>query len=130
MECLWLIVALVAIGLLLSIFNQLRQLNRRTKIIMKTQEEFDAQIAAMKESLDAIPAAIEAEGQQIRDFIAANPGLDTSALDGVVERLGGVAESIGTVFTPTEPEVEAEPEAEPGESNDPNVQAESDADGE
>jgi len=69
--------------------------------IMATQEEFDAKITAANEALDAIGVAVTAEAKQVADFIAAQPkSVDTSALDGVVTRLGGVAASVSDVFTP------------------------------
>jgi septal ring factor EnvC (AmiA/AmiB activator) len=98
-----------------SIKRQLNKINRRLDQIMATQEEFDAQIAAANASLDSIStdltnisAAITAEAQQISDFIASLPaGTDTSALDGVVTRLGttadslsGTADAVGGIFTP------------------------------
>jgi uncharacterized protein involved in exopolysaccharide biosynthesis len=95
---------------------------RETKIqeqlarIMSQQEELDTRVAAANakldaigESLGAVPAAIQAETQQIQDFIASHTGstLDLAGLDGVVGRLNSVAESvaglgaeIGGVFEP------------------------------
>lgn len=65
------------------------------------QDEFNAQIAKATEDLDAIAAAVTAETKEIADFIASLPAsVDTSALDGVVTRLGGVAQSVSDVFTP------------------------------
>lgn len=66
----------------------------------QTQEEFDAQIAAANTSLDDAATAVTNEAQQISDFIAMHPGIDTSALSGVVTRLQGVATSVGNIFTP------------------------------
>ena len=84
--------------------------------IMSQQEELDARVAAANakldaigESLNAVPAAIQAETRQIEDFIASHTGgtLDLAGLDGVVGRLSTVAESvagigaqIGGVFEP------------------------------
>lgn len=77
---------------------------RRLEIIMGRQEDFDTQITAANTALDAIAAAVAAEAQQIADFIAANPAVDTSALSGVVTRLEAADEAIGSVFTaPTGP---------------------------
>lgn len=79
---------------------------------MATQEEFDAQITQANASLDTISQQITAEAEQIAQFIRDNPGVNTSALDGVVARLASVGESVGTIFTPptTEDENEDEPE--------------------
>lgn len=81
---------------------------------MSNQAEFDAKITHANEKLDtiangvaAVPAAILAEGDQVRQFILDNPSVDTSALDGVIARLdtaansaAGLAAQIGSVFEP------------------------------
>jgi hypothetical protein len=68
---------------------------------MATQAEFDAQIQAANEKLDALGVAIQAEADQVAAAIAALPaGVDTSALDGVVTRLGAAADSVVNIFTP------------------------------
>lgn len=79
--------------------------------IMANQADFDTKITRANTALDEIATAVAAEAQQISDFIAANPSVDTSALDGVVERLEGVNESIAGVFEPAsgEPTEPAEP---------------------
>ena len=112
MECLWLIVGLAAVVLLIGIiglaviisligiFNKLSQLNRRTKIIMGNQSEFDEKINRANAALENIATAIAAEAQQIREHISANPGTDTSALEGVVARLEQVGTSVSTIFEP------------------------------
>jgi ABC-type transporter Mla subunit MlaD len=94
------------------------EIKEKLKAIMATQEEFNAQIAAANEKLDAIGTdvtnigtSITAETQQILDFLATLPaGIDTSAMDGVVTRLGaaadslsGTADSISGIFTPPVP---------------------------
>jgi len=85
---------------------------------MSAQDDFNAQIQAANDKLDAIgtdvtntQAAITAEAQQVADFIASQPaGVDTSALQGVVDRLGaaadslgGTADAVGGIFTPPTP---------------------------
>ena len=65
---------------------------------MANQEEFDAQIARANAALENVGTAIATEGQQIRDFIAANPSVDTSALEGVVTNLEAVANSVAGIF--------------------------------
>ena len=116
-------IALVILGMIVGavltfIIFQLTEINRRLTQIMASQEEFDAQIAAANTSLDAIAtditaisAAVTAEAQQIADFIASlPPNVDTSALTGVVDRLGvaagGLADTstaIAGIFTPPAP---------------------------
>lgn len=73
---------------------------RRLKIIMSNQAEFDAQIQRANAALDDIALAVAAEAQQVADFIAAHPSVNTSALEGVVARLTSAKDSIGTVFEP------------------------------
>jgi hypothetical protein len=85
------------------------------EIIIMTQAEFDAQITRANEAIAAVGAAVAAEAQQIRDYIDANPSVDTTALTGVVDTLEGLATSVGDIFTPPvdeEPVPEPEPEPE------------------
>jgi len=87
-----------------GIERQLRMINRRLDKIMSNQAEFDAQITAANEKLDALGTAVQAEADQVAAFIASQPaGVDTSALDGVVARLGAAADSVGNIFTPPAP---------------------------
>jgi len=108
-------------ALLVQILDQSRKLNkiqRSLDKIMSAQDDFNAQIQAANDKLDAIgtdvtntQAAITAEAQQVADFIASQPaGVDTSALQGVVDRLGaaadslgGTADAVGGIFTPPTP---------------------------
>lgn len=83
-----------------SVTRQLNEIQESLEIIMASQEEFDAKINAANTALDGIATAVAAEAQQIADFIAANPTVDTSALDGVVTRLESVGTSVGLVFEP------------------------------
>lgn len=105
------IAAIVAVSMApLVVILQLITIFKIRRLQM-SQADFDAKIDAANEALDAIAEAIEAEADQIADFIAALPeAVDTSALDGVVARLNGVAASVSAVF---EPEVEPEPVVEP-----------------
>lgn len=82
---------------------------------MGTQEQFDEKVAEINTKLDAIQTQISEEAQQIRDFIEANPGVDTSALDGVVERLDGLNVS-GIFDPPVQEESEAAAERTPPEA--------------
>lgn len=95
---------------ILGFFQIPQKLNlilRRLNTIMSTQEEFDTKINEANTALDTISNQIAAEAEQIAQFIRDNPGVNTSALDGVVARLNTTAESVGTIFTPP-----AEEEAE------------------
>ena len=85
----------------------------RLNQIMANQAEFDEQITTANAALDDIQQKVTAEAQQVADFIAANPQIDTSALTGVVNRLQGVGASVENVFTPpvTEPSSGGEPTA-------------------
>lgn len=69
---------------------------------MATQESFDAQIQRANAALQNIGTQIAAEGQEIRDFIAQNPSIDTSALEGVVANLETVGASVEGIFTAPE----------------------------
>jgi septal ring factor EnvC (AmiA/AmiB activator) len=105
---------LVLVGISLN----LKSINRRLKRIMKSQEEFDRQVAEINAKLDQVGEQIAAESQQIRDFIAQNPSVDTSALDGVVARLDSL--NVSGIFEPPtaeEPPTEGEPTTEPGEGS-------------
>lgn len=100
MEYLALLFTLTTLAVSIGIFFQLTEIRKETKIIMANQEEFDRQMAAVNAALDAVGSSIKSEAQEVKDFIAANVGVDTSALDGVVTRLEGVAVSVNDIFTP------------------------------
>jgi ABC-type transporter Mla subunit MlaD len=86
-----------------TVEEKLDKIIRNTSKIMATQQEFDLQITAANEKLDALGTAVADEAAQLKAFLDSLPaGVDTSALDGVIERLGGIAESVGGIFTPTE----------------------------
>ena len=81
--------------------HELKKIQEKLNKIMATQAELDAQVQAANDKLDALGTAIQAEADQIAAFIASQPaGLDTSALDGVVARLGAAADSVSSIFTP------------------------------
>lgn len=112
MECLVFIFALIAIILLVSIFNHLNHIRKETKKIMSNQTDFNAKIEAVNTALTSLGTKIADEGQQIRDFIAGLPDeVDTSALDGVLERLNTLSEGVSEIFVPTEDEPETDVEA-------------------
>jgi predicted PurR-regulated permease PerM len=84
-----------------DIFRKLNHIIKEIKIIRMSQEEFDNQIAEANQKLDGLGEAIAAERQQIADFIASQPAaVDTSALTGVLARLGGISETVSGIFTP------------------------------
>ncbi len=111
-----------------EVHRSLHQIQEKLDLIMATQEEFDAQIAAANASLDAIAtdvtnigAAVTAEAQQIADFIASQPaGVDTSALAPTVDKLNavaaslaGTADAVSGIFTPPAPAPAPEPTPAP-----------------
>jgi hypothetical protein len=87
--------------------STLDEIKEKLDTIMANQEDFDAQIARANAGIEAAVAAIAAEGQQIRDYIDANPSVDTSALEGVATRLETLSASVGGIFEPA-------PTEEPG----------------
>ncbi len=101
MEVVHLILTAIGVILLAVILIHAQEVKEDLNIIMGLQEDFDAKINAANAALDGIAAAVTAEAQQVADFIAGlPPEVDTSALDGVVTRLGGVADSVSGVFEP------------------------------
>lgn len=107
MECLWLIFALTGLFLLCSIFNNLNQIQKETKIIMSKQNEFNEKIGSINAAIETVGEAVASEAQQTRDFIASlPPEVDTSALDGIATRLSGLATSVGDIFVPAAPDDE------------------------
>lgn len=93
--------AIIIVTQQIQIKKDLKIIKGDTEYIMGLQEDFDAKIDAANAALDSIAEAITAEAQQIADFIAHNPNVNTAALDGVVARLGNVSASVGTIFEPT-----------------------------
>lgn len=83
-----------------AIFSELQSIGRLVKQIMSKQAQFDLQIGDINTKLDGIGSSIESERQQISDFIAANPAVDTSALQGVSDRLSTLGDSVGGIFEP------------------------------
>ncbi len=97
---------------LTKIQRDIDKIKENQKIIMSNQAEFDAQIQAANDKLDALGTAVQAEADQVKAFIDSQPaGVDTSALDGVVARLGAAADSVNNIFTPPATEPAPEPEA-------------------
>lgn len=64
---------------------------------MPTQEEFNAQVKSINDSIDTLVSAVTAETAQVKAFIDAHPDLDTSALDGVVSRLTDAAAGVEAI---------------------------------
>lgn len=107
-------------GLYLFVF----QIKRSLKTIMGNQAQFDAQVATLNTKIDAVGEKVTSEAQQIRDFIAANPTVNTEALEGVAARLDNLGSSVAGIFEPTPTETEPGP-ANPDEtSTDPTVPTE------
>lgn len=81
---------------------------------MATQEQLDALTAALEVAKTEIVTKVAEESQQVQDFIAAHPDLDTSALESAVSGLAGIGASVDAIMAdaapPVEPPVE-EPEA-------------------
>lgn len=82
----------------LEIKNKLHKLERQ---MATNQAEFDAQLNTINEKVTSIFSTVTAEAQQIAEFIANNPSVDTSALSGVAERLSQVESAVADIFTPT-----------------------------
>lgn len=103
MDFLWFILVIILVLILGIISFQLANILKKLEIIIMNQEEFNQEIAKANQSLDDIAVSITNETQEIKDFIASlPPNVDTSALDGVVTRLGSVSAAIGEVFTAPE----------------------------
>lgn len=111
MECLIVFTALFALTNTIILVSFVIWLKDILETIMATQAEFDAQLARMNTKLDALGTQISDEAQQIRDFIEANPDLDTTGLEAVVSRLDAIDVS-GIFEPPTPPEPTPEPEPE------------------
>lgn len=80
--------------------QKLNSIHREIRKVAMSQEEFNQKIEKANIALDGITETIKSEAQQIKDFIAAHPEVDTSGLDGVVSRLEGVSSSVGSIFEP------------------------------
>ncbi len=69
-----------------------------------SQEKIDQLTAAVEEAKTTIVEKIAAESQQVQDFIASHPDLDTSALESAVAGLGSLSDSVSGIFPDAEPE--------------------------
>lgn len=83
--------------------NEIRE---KLEQIIMTQEEFNVkieaintQVTAIGTTLDTVASDVAAEKQQVADFIAAHPDLDTSALDAVVTNLGAIKDRVASTAT-------------------------------
>ena len=65
--------------------------------IMPTQDDFDAQVAGINAKIDTLTTAVSDEAAQVQAFIAAHPDLDTSALQGVADRLDALSTSVAQI---------------------------------
>lgn len=88
----------------LSEVRILASLNQLKEIIMGTQADFDAKVEAINAKLDGLATGLSAaeeavhlEAEQVRQFIADNPSVDTSALDGVAERLDTASSDVARI---------------------------------
>lgn len=109
MECLVLILGLIAIILLYSIFSNLNQIRKETKAMSNKQAEFNSKVDAINAGLETLTSALTSEASQIRDAIAGE-AIDITALDGVATRLAGLAETVNNlVVAPVEVEEEETP---------------------
>lgn len=71
------------------------------EILIMTQKDFDDELAVVNEKLDAIGVDVAAEADEIKAFIDAQPPeVDTSALQGVADRLSTLDDGIKGIFTP------------------------------
>ena len=89
-----------------EIFAELHRLRKLTEKIIMDQQEFDAQVAQIKTDLDATNTEIAAIKQKVADFIASHPGLDVSALAGIVseaDALPAAVDDIGTAIPENPP---------------------------
>ena len=65
--------------------------------LMPTQADFDAQVAGINAKIDTLTTAVSDEAAQVQAFIAAHPDLDTSALQGVADRLDALSTSVAQI---------------------------------
>jgi prefoldin subunit 5 len=63
------------------------QLQRLERLIMSTQADVDALNTRLSAAADAITTGLADIRQDIADLKAANPGVDTAALEATVQRL-------------------------------------------
>lgn len=106
----------------LSEVRILAAINQLKETIMANQADFDAKVAAINSKLDelgtglsAVEEAVHLEAEQIRQFIADNPTIDTSALDEVAARLdtassdvANLSNSVAGIFEPAAPDESSE----------------------
>ncbi len=90
----------------------LAAINQLKEKIMSTQDTLN-QLAEQVEAAKAtIVEKIAVESQQVQDFIAAHPDLDTTALESAVAGLNSLGDSVAGIF-PDAPTPDPEPEPEP-----------------
>ncbi len=94
-----LLVGIVSTLLLIYLVIKVHKITEDSKKIMGKQEDFNVQIERANTALADLGTKIADEGQQIRDFIEANPAVDTSALEDVVANLEGIGSSVEGIFT-------------------------------
>ena len=96
-------------GEVLAAIDQLKEF-----LVMANQETLDQLTAQIESAKATIVENVAAESQQVQDFIAAHPDLDTTALEAAVAGLNALGDSVAGIFpdAPT-PEPEPEPVPEP-----------------
>lgn len=79
---------------------------------MGTQDTLNQLATQVEEAKTTITTKIAEESQQVQDFIAAHPELDTAQLESAVAGLATLSDSVSGIFpdapvpTPEEPPVE------------------------
>lgn len=86
-----------------TITEELQKINRRLDN-MPTQADIDNLTAAVEAAKTEITTKIAEESQQVQDFIAAHPDLDTSALESAVAGLGSIGASVDAIMADAAPE--------------------------
>lgn len=96
-------------GDILAAIDQLKE-----QIIMSNQDTINQLTEQIETAKATIVEKIAVESQQVQDFIAAHPELDTTGLASAVAGLGAIGDSVAGIFpdAPT-PDPEPEPEPEP-----------------
>lgn len=100
----------------LAELNQIKEL-----IVMSTQETINQITTQIETAKATITEKIATESQQVQDFIAAHPEVDTSQLQSAVDGLNSLGDSIGGIF-PDAPAEETPVDTPPSEET-PAVEA-------
>lgn len=87
----------------------LAAINQLKEKIMSTQDTLNQLAEQVETAKTTIVEKIAVESQQVQDFIAAHPELDTSGLENAVAGLNSLGDSVSGIF-PDAPTPEPEPE--------------------